>query len=137
MQLIVQRQRTGREFRERGESVWRSQLGDLAPDLVEKRFAEQLAPGAFGWRRVKERVFEPTLDDLLLRPSARSPVAVPIKRPPAAGKLSQGQINQDVRRSGVEREQFGFLSVAPVNRSHVADSAQVVHADVRAGFAES
>src|SRR5881628_737706 len=112
MQLIVQRQRTGREFRERGESVWRSQLGDLAPDLVEKRFAEQLAPGAFGWRRVKERVFEPTLDNLLLRPSARRPVAVPIKRLPPARKLSHGKVDQDIRWSGVEPEQFGFPGTA-------------------------
>src|SRR5205809_1980417 len=137
MQLIVQRQRTRRQFRKSRESVWRRQLRCLEPNPVEKRFAEQLAPGAFGWRRVKERVFEPMLNDLLLRLSARGPVAVPIKRLPASRKLTHGQIDQDVRRSGVEREESWFPDAAPVNRSHVADAAQVVHANMRAGSAES
>src|SRR3989442_14813064 len=136
MQLIVQRQRTRREFRKRRESVWRRQLRCLAPDAVEKRFTEQLAPGAFGWRGVKEPVFEPTLNELLPRLSARGPVAVPIKPPPSARKLTHGQIDQDVCRSGFYRENFWFSGAPPVNRSQVAEAAQVVHANVPPGLAE-
>src|ERR1051325_6112882 len=117
MELIVQRDRTRGEFREGGKSVLRRQLRYLAPNHLEKRFAEQLAPGAFGGWRVKERLFEPTLINLLLRLAARGQGAVPINRPTAGREPAHGQIDQDIGRSGVEREQFGFSSAAPVNRS--------------------
>ena len=64
---------------------------------------------------------------------ADSPLAAAGRR--IADELHR-EIDQHVRRAGIEREHLRPDSATPVDRRDVADAAQIIHAHVPAAFSE-
>ena len=137
METVIQGERAGREFRQRRHFIVRAEAAHIAHRGFEKWLAEKFASGALGRFSTEVIMFKPAAKERFARVAARGPCAVSVHRPFAVRQFAHGEVHQHIGGTRVECHNGWTRASTPIERSHVADAAQVIDAHMLAAPSEN
>ena len=110
---VIQREGAGGEGGEGGEDVGPVELraAHLAEGVVKEGFAEEFAAGALGRRLREVGMAKPAAQERFVDVAERGAFAIAIEAEAATGEFAHGEIEEDIRRTGVEGEKFRLAAV--------------------------